>query len=55
VRIIPWLVSSSVRTFSPAPGSVKLGQPQPESNFTSELNNSVPQAAHLYAPRSFES
>jgi hypothetical protein len=47
VRNIPWLVSTSVRTLSSADGSVKLGHPQPESNFDPELNNSLPQAAHL--------
>jgi len=31
--------------FSRTTGSVKLGQPVPESNFVSELKSSAPQAA----------
>src|SRR3954447_10100640 len=35
-------------------GSVKLGQPVPESNFASALNSSLPHAAQRYRPSSFE-
>src|SRR4051812_9342307 len=35
-------------------GSVKLGQPGPESNFVLELNSSLPHAAQRYIPSSFE-
>ena len=35
-------------------GSVKLGQPVPESNLVSELNRSEPQAPHLYMPVALE-
>src|SRR3954470_1685790 len=35
-------------------GSVKLGQPVPESNFVLELNSSLPHAAQRYMPSSFE-
>jgi hypothetical protein len=30
--------------------SVKLGQPEPESNFVLDVNRTLPQAAHLYCP-----
>src|SRR5215213_10067512 len=53
VRTMPWLVSASVLTLSSSAGALKLGQPHPESNFASELNSSLPQAAHLYVPLSF--
>ena len=32
--MIPWLVSTCVSTLSSTAGSTKLGQPEPESNFT---------------------
>src|SRR3954454_15223672 len=35
-------------------GSVKLGQPVPESNFVLELNSSLPHALQRYMPSSFE-
>src|SRR3954454_15139262 len=35
-------------------GSVKLGQPVPESNFVLELKSSLPHAAQRYIPSSFE-
>ena len=44
VRTIPRLRSSCSSTASATAGSVKLGQPLPESNFVSELNSSSPQA-----------
>src|SRR5450631_4321288 len=47
---IPNVLSSWESTFSSAAGWKKLGQPQPESNFESDRNNSCPQAAHLYTP-----
>jgi len=31
-------------------GSLKLGQPVPDSNFVSDENSAVPQAAHRYVP-----
>jgi len=45
VRIMPWLASTSVSTLSSEAGSTKLGQPEPEWNFASERNNSLPQPA----------
>src|ERR1051325_9250842 len=47
IRCIPRLMSSCVATALDATGAEKLGQPQPESNFASDANNSNPQAAHL--------
>ena len=44
VRIIPSELSGCSSTASATAGSVKLGQPLPESNFVSELNSSFPQA-----------
>ena len=44
MRVIPWLLSSCSSTASAIAGSVKLGQPVPESNFASDLNSSLPQA-----------
>jgi hypothetical protein len=38
-----WLLSAAVDTASFEAGAVKLGHPDPESNFVSELNNSLPQ------------
>src|SRR5262249_31039313 len=38
VRVIPWLRSGRSSTASATAGSVKLGQPVPDSNFVSELN-----------------
>src|SRR4051794_36479527 len=35
-------------------GSVKLGQPVPESNFVLALNSSWPHAVQRYIPSSFE-
>src|SRR3954465_1436105 len=54
VRTIPSEWSSTVSTASATAGSVKLGQPVPESNFASEENSSAPQAAQRYVPVSFE-
>jgi Flp pilus assembly pilin Flp len=45
VRRMPRVESAAVRTWSPATGSEKLGQPVPESNLAPELNSSVPQPA----------
>ena len=36
-------------------GSVKLGQPDPESNFVSDENSSAPQPAQRYTPSSWQS
>ncbi len=35
-------------------GSKKLGQPVPESNFVSELNNGLPQHTHTNVPFSLK-
>lgn len=40
------LSSGSVATFSAAAGAVKLGQPVPESYFSSERNSGAPQHIH---------
>src|SRR5947208_6071325 len=50
VRVMPCETSSRTSTASATAGSVKLGQPEPESNFVSELNSSAPQPAHLNTP-----
>ena len=47
VRTIPWEVSVRSSTASATAGSVKDGQPEPESNLSSERNSSAPQPAHL--------
>src|SRR5450759_5147980 len=47
VRRMNRLLSDSVRTFSPATGSVKLGQPLPESNLASESKRGVPQQTQV--------
>ena len=54
VRCIPCELSSISSTAAAVAGSVKLGQPVPESNFVSEENRSAPQAAHWYVPLSLE-
>src|SRR4051794_20607255 len=45
--------SSRSSTASATAGSVKLGQPEPESNLVSELNSSAPQPAQVYMPLAF--
>src|SRR6185369_4851277 len=45
VRFMPNAPSVSVWTFSSAIGAQKLGQPVPDSNLVSELNNALPQHA----------
>src|SRR3989338_7720766 len=52
---MPKLSSSRNSIFLLDTASVKLGQPVLESNFASDQNNSLPQAAHLYIPFSLES
>src|ERR1022692_91177 len=47
---MPMLESSISVTCSVFAGSVKLGQPLPESNFASDENSSLPHAAQVYAP-----
>jgi hypothetical protein len=42
---MPWLSSGSSSTFSATAGSVKLGQPVPESNLVSEEKSSASHAA----------
>src|SRR3954470_14257475 len=53
VRLIPWLLSGTSSTAPATAGSVKLGQPVPESNLASELNSSAPQAPQRYIPSAF--
>src|SRR3990167_567595 len=53
VRLVSWLWSSRSSIFSKFAGSLKLGQPVPESNFASEEKSSAPQTAHLYIPCSW--
>ena len=47
---MPKLRSSTSSTFARSAGSVKLGQPVPESNFVPDENNSAPHPAHRYVP-----
>jgi hypothetical protein len=54
VRVIPRLLSWWSSTASASAGSVKLGQPEPESYFVSELNSSFPHAPQRYMPSAFE-
>ena len=51
----PARTSRLVSTASATAGSVKLGQPEPESNFVSEENSSAPQPAQRYTPSSWQS
>ena len=53
VRFMPKLRSVRSSTASATAGSVKLGQPVPESNFASEANSGAPQPAQLYMPGVF--
>ncbi len=52
VRTMPWLESVTSRTLSIAIGSVKLGQPLPESYLVSLRNSSVSHTMHRYVPGS---
>ncbi len=45
MRRMPYVRSSCVSTASATIGSVKLGQPVPESNLVLESNSSAPQPA----------
>src|SRR5438128_1403658 len=48
-----WLLSASVATFSDTAGCQKLGQPEPDSYFSSELKSSAPQQRQRYRPLSW--
>src|SRR4029078_7172634 len=48
------LLSVSVSTLSPVDGLVKLGQPVPDSNLSSESNSVLPQQTQRYIPGSFD-
>src|SRR5262245_35985076 len=52
---MPWLVSRCSSTDSATIGSVKLGQPVPESNFVPASNSSAPHPAQWYTPSSWQS
>ena len=54
VRTMPRDLSSCSSTASATAGSVKLGQPLPESYFDSELNSSLPHAPQRYMPSALE-
>ena len=54
MRSIPCELSSRAPRLAAVAGSVKLGQPVPESNFVSDENSSAPQAAQWYVPLSLE-
>src|SRR4051794_17801575 len=47
-------LSGRVSTAAATAGSVKLGQPVPDSNLVSEENSAAPQPAQWYIPSSFE-
>ena len=53
VRLMPWLRSCRSSICSKLLGSLKLGQPVPESNLVSEEKSSAPQTAHWYIPCSW--
>ena len=53
VRSMPHERSSRSSTASATAGSVKLGQPVPESNFVSDENSSAPQPAQRNVPSSW--
>ena len=55
MRSIPWEKSLCRSTAAATAGSVKLGQPVPESNLASEANSSAPHAAQRYMPSSWQS
>jgi hypothetical protein len=46
------LLSGRSSTASATAGSVKLGQPVPDSNFVSAANRVASHAAHRYSPAS---
>ena len=46
------LLSGRSSTAAATAGSVKLGQPEPDSNFVSAVNSSASQAAQRYSPES---
>ena len=50
MRTIPWVRSSLVVIASELTPSQKLGQPVPEANLVSELNNGAPQQTQWYIP-----
>ena len=52
-RTMPWLLSTWVSTTFSLAAASKLGQPQPLSNFVSEVNNSAPQHTQRYLPASW--
>ena len=52
VLSIPYSVSEMYSMLSSDTGSQKLGQPEPESNFAFDENNSFPQQTHLKEPSS---
>ena len=47
---MPWLWSVFVITALSEMGCQKLGQPDPDSNFSRELKSSLPQQVQLYVP-----
>src|SRR5580704_14522924 len=53
VRAINKCLSSFVSTFAGTSGFVKLGQPVPESNLSSELNRGSPETTSTYMPASW--
>src|SRR5262249_33820987 len=50
VRAIPKVESFFSTTSLPFTGLVKLGQPVPESNLSSELNSGSPETTSTYSP-----
>src|SRR2546428_6608352 len=49
-----WSLSSCSAMLESLAGFVKLGQPVPESNLSSDLKRILPQHTHLYIPFSLE-
>jgi hypothetical protein len=49
-----WLASLSKTTFCASTGAQKLGQPEPDSNFVSELKSGCPQQTQANVPPAFE-
>ena len=50
MRVMPKVLSVRSSSNPPDSGLVKLGQPQPESNLSSELNSGWPDTTSTYRP-----
>ena len=53
MRVMPKVRSLCSTTFSVSTGAVKLGHPQPLSNFLVEVNSGSPETMSTYSPASW--